>query len=382
MKVGISALHVRPGKSGSHQPYLVNLVDAISKLDIPHEFLLFVTPANRYLFENSRNKMEFVIYPALAEEILPRILFEQIALPIDVYKRKIDVLHYPGNTASFLLRRSDVVTIHFDSVTQRMSVSRLRKLYYDIALMINKRAGRIIVPSQAYASELMNFFDYSADRIHPIHHGVSPIFRNVPRSEVEKACKKYGIESNAILTVTNTRPHKNIRNLLRAYYLLVTRYRLKNRLVMVGYVDETVLMRIISDISDEPEHFRSLITVIPFLPHEELPPIYSAAAVFVLFSKVETFGMPLVEAMACGLPLTASDISIHREIVQSAGPLVSPDAPEELSEVLYKILTNEEYRAWLRQSALACSQRFSWEKTARETVQVYEDSWSITQRDH
>jgi glycosyltransferase involved in cell wall biosynthesis len=86
--------------------------------------------------------------------------------------------------------------------------------------------------------------------------------------------------------------------------------------------------------------------------------------------------------MACGLPLTASNISIHREIVQSAGPLVSPDAPEELSEVLYKILTNEEYRAWLRQSALACSQRFSWEKTARETVQVYEDSWSITQRDH
>jgi glycosyltransferase involved in cell wall biosynthesis len=376
MKIGISAIHVCPGKSGSHQPYLVNLVGAMSKLETPHEFMLFVTPANQYLFENSHNKMEFVVYPKLSEKVLPRIFFEQMGVPLDAYRRKIDVLHYPGTTASFLLRRSDVVTVHHDSVTQRKSMSNLRNIYYDGALKNNKKAGRIIAPSQVYAEQLIRYFGYRPEQVRPVHHGVSSIFRDVPREEVEKFRKKYEIEPGAILTVTNTHFHKNIPNLLRAYHLLMTRYHLTNRLVMVGYIHEAELMQIISDISDNPEFMRSHITVIPFLPHEQLPPIYSAATVFVLFSKVETFGMPLVEAMACGLPIVASDIPIHREIVQNAGSWVSPDAPDLLAEVLQKILTNKEYRGSLAQSALSRSQRFSWEKTARQTLQVYEDSWN------
>jgi glycosyltransferase involved in cell wall biosynthesis len=381
MRIGISAIHVRPGKSGSHQPYLVNLVSALSGLETAHEFILFVTPANQYLFENARNKMEFVIYPGLAEEVIPRIFLEQMGLPIDAYRRKIDVLHYPGTTASFLLRRSDVVTVHFDSVTQRMSISTLRNIYYDTALRNNRRAGRIIAPSRVYANELVQYFGYRPERVQPVHHGVSSIFRNVPGGEVELCRKKYGIEPGAILTVTNTRPHKNIPNLLKAYHLLITRYQLKNQLIMVGYIEEAVLMRIISDISDDPAQMRSRIKVIPFLPHEQLPPIYSAATVFVFFSKVETFGMPLVEAMACGLPVVASDIPIHREIVQNAGPLVSPDASDVLADTLQKILTSQEYRGALAQSALSCSQQYSWEKTALQTLQVYEESWSSAHTD-
>ena len=380
MKIGISAIHVRPGKSGSHQPYLVNLISAMSKLETPHEFTLFVTPANQYLFEDSRNRMEFVVYPAFAEEVLPRIFLEQLRLPLDVCRRKIDVLHYPGTTASFLLRRSDVVTVHHDSVAFRMSMSSIRNIYYDVALMNNKRAGRIIAPSQVYANELARYFGYQPERVQAVHHGVSSIFRNVPDSEVEKVRQKYGIESNVILTVTNTLPHKNIPNLLRAYHLLTTRYRLENQLVMVGNVDETVLMQTISEISNVPNHMRSRINVIPFLPHEQLPPIYSAAAVFVFFSQVETFGMPLVEAMACGLPVVASDIPVHREILQSAGLLVPPEAPDALAATLHEILTNKEHWNLLARSALSRSQQFSWEKTARQTLQVYEDSWNSSRR--
>ena len=86
MKIGISAIHIRPGKSGSHQPYLVNLVNALSKMETPHEFTLFVTPANKYLFENSRNEMDFVTYPDLTYEVLPRIFLEQMRLPFDARK--------------------------------------------------------------------------------------------------------------------------------------------------------------------------------------------------------------------------------------------------------------------------------------------------------
>jgi len=376
MKIGISAIHIRPGKSGSHQPYLVNLVSALSQLDSPHELILFVTPANQTLFENSRHKMEFVIYPALAAGVIPRILLEQMRLPLDAHRRKIDVLHYAGTTASLFIRRSDVVTIHHDSVTARMSMSVIRNMYFDTVLKINKKAGRIIAPSQVYADELVKYFGYQPEQVRAVHHGVSSIFRNVPDSEVEKVCRKYGIESNAILTVTNMLPHKNIPNLLKAYYLLMTRYHLENQLVMVGNVDDAFLTQIIANIGDAPAQMRSRINLIPFLPHEQLPPIYSAATVFVFFSQVESFGMPLVEAMACGLPVAASDIPVHREILQGTGRLVPPDSPDELAGALHKILTDEKYRRLQAQSGLNRSQQFSWEKTARQTLQVYEDAWN------
>ncbi len=131
-----------------------------------------------------------------------------------------------------------MVTVHHDSVTQRMSMSSIKNIYYDAALWINKRAGRIIAPSQVYADELVKYFGYRHEQVQPIHHGVSALFRNVPGNEVVEFRKKYGIEPNAILTVTNTRPHKNIPNLLRAYHLLMTRYHLENKLVMVGYIEE------------------------------------------------------------------------------------------------------------------------------------------------
>ena len=150
---------------------------------------------------------------------------------------------------------------------------------------------------------------------------------------------------------------------------------------MVGYIEEFVLMRIISEISEDPLYMRSLIKVIPFSPHDQLPAIYAAATVFVLFSKVETFGLPLVEAMACGLPIAGSDIPIHREIVHNAGQLVSPEAPDLLAGALHKIVTDQEYRQFLAQSALCCSQEYSWERTARQTLQVYEDSWGLKRED-
>ncbi len=382
MKIGISTIHVRPEKSGSHQPYLVNLVNAMSKLKTHHEFVLFVTPANQRLFENSRNKMELIIYPAVAEKVLPRIFLEQMWLPLDAYRRKIDVLHYPGTAASFLLRRTDVVTVHHDSITNRDAMSIIRNFYFDIVLRFNKKAGRIIAPSQVYAHQLVKYFNYKPAQVLPVHHGVSSMFRNVSDGETRQACEQYGVEPNAILTVTNTLPHKNNLNLLRAYNLLLTRFGMKNQLVFVGNVDKAILGKIVDETAQDSKYMRSRIKVIPFLPHEKLPPIYSAAAVFVSYSKMESFGMPLVEAMACGLPIVASDIPIHQEILQNAGLLVSLNAPDLLAETMHTILTNEEYRASLERSALSRSQQFSWKKTALQMIQAYEDSWNSTRKNY
>ena len=137
MNIGISTIHVVPGKSGSHEPYMINFIHALAGLKTQHKFTLFVTPANQNLFESARGEMDFVVYPKMAGRVLPRILFEQLRLPIDAYRRKIDVMHYPGTAASLFIRPSDVVTVHHDSVTQRVSMTAMHNLYYDIVFRIN-----------------------------------------------------------------------------------------------------------------------------------------------------------------------------------------------------------------------------------------------------
>ena len=376
MNIGISTIHVVPGKSGSHEPYMINFIHALAGLKTQHKFTLFVTPANQNLFESARGEMDFVVYPKMAGRVLPRILFEQLRLPIDAYRRKIDVMHYPGTAASLFIRPSDVVTVHHDSVTQRVSMTAMHNLYYDIVFRIIRRAGKLITPSRVYADQLVHYFRFAPEQMCPIHHGVNPAFREVSFVDLVNIQKKYGIEKDAILTVTNTLPHKNISNLLQAYEILLSKYGLNNQLVMVGYVDEDILDTLIKRIASDPEKMRSRIKVISFMPHEQLPPIYFASSYFVFYSLTETFGMPIVEALASGLPVVASDIPVHREILSDGGELVSPEKPESLASKLYMIITDMSIRERMKKTAIARSHSFSWEQTALQTVQVYENAHS------
>jgi len=382
MKIGISAIHVRPQKSGSHEPYLTNLIDALSQVKTTHEFTLFVTQDNQHLFLCARDKMDVVVYPRVAANVLPRIFFEQFVIPLDVWFKKIDVMHYPGTTGSIFKRKRDVVTIHHDSITQRASMSAVQSYYYDFLLKSNKRVGVIIAPTRVYADQLIRLFDYQPDQVCAIHHGVNPIFRSTSSESIQEAKERYHIENDAILTVTNTRPHKNIANLLKAYNILLTQYNFENQLVMVGYVEKEILDKHIREISSNPEKMSSRIRIIPFLPHEQLPPIYSAASLFVFVSSVETFGMPLSEAMACGLPIIASDIPVHREIVGNGGELVAPADPALLASKIYRAMTDSAYRREMKARSLRRSQQFSWEQTALQTIQAYENAYSAHRDNH
>ncbi|MFC2030395.1 glycosyltransferase family 4 protein [Chloroflexota bacterium] len=374
MHVGISALHVRPGRSGSHEPYMVHLVRALSELEVPHKFTLFCTPENRVLFETHRDRFEPVVYPRLAEKVLCRIVLEQLALPREVTRRGIDVLHYGGTAGSFLIRRSDVVTIHHDSVTQRSSMSMLRNLYYDVVLRFNRRAGLLIVPSKVYAEEMIHHYGYRPAQMRPVHHGTSSDFVPQPLDVIREVQEKWGMEKGAILTVTNTLPHKNVRNLLRAFDSLLNQNELRPQLVMVGNVKVAILEQIINEVAMEPARLRSRIKLIPFLPNHQLPPLYAAAAVFVFVSQQETFGMPLTEAMACGLPIVASDIPVHREVLQGNALVVSPEDVEGISDALYTVLTNAVISSQLREAGLRRGRAFSWNEVARRTVRVYEEA--------
>jgi len=379
LNIGISAIHVNPGKSGSHEPYMTNLVRAIAQLETQHSFTVFATRANFHLFENSRSNFNYVVYPPVLGKSFSRILSEQCMLPLETSKRNLDVLHYGGTAGSFLMRDQDVVTIHHDSNTQRASMSQLRNWYYDAVLRFDRRAGLIIVPTAAYGEQLARFYGYRHDQIQPVHHGAAPIFQFQSEQGARRAREKWGIEDHSILTITNTLPHKNVRNLLFAFELLHRQYGLDPQLVMVGNVDPQKVENLTAELSSNPHRMRNKIKIIHFLPQDQLPGIYAAASIFTFISLTETFGMPLIEAMACGLPIVASDIPVHREVLNGAARMVPPKDADDIAKAIYQVLIDKELNVGLRKAALQRSKDFSWEKTASQTIRVYERAWALSQ---
>ena len=180
--------------------------------------------------------------------------------------------------------------------------------------------------------------------------------------------------------MTNTLPHKNLPNLVKAFDILLPRLAQHTHLVLVGRLDLDILEQIVGE-SPNAGQLREHIKTIPFIPNDALPPIYGLAKAFVFVSRVETFGMPLVEAMACGLPVVASDIPVHREVLGDNIELLAPyDDPRQIAEKMYAVLTSPEVYAEAQRRSLKRSEEFSWERTAAETLRVYEDAYALMGR--
>jgi glycosyltransferase involved in cell wall biosynthesis len=353
---------------------MVNLIHALTQQSSAHQFTVFGTSANRHLFPLPESRFQFVALPTLSQRVLPRIFVEQFVLPAEVMRRKIKVLHYGGTSASFLIRSSDVVTVHHDSVTQRPSMSSIRNLYFDVVLRLDRRAGRLIVPSRVYAAQMIEYYGYDPDKVRPIHHGVHAAFVPQAASAIVDAQRRWGLGDKVILSVTNTLAHKNLRSLVAAFHRLLTHLGTEAQLVLVGNINSSLLEAMIKELDPVGEELRQGIRLIPFLPQEQLPPIYGAATLFAFLSLTETFGMPLTEAMACGVPIVASDIPIHREILHGAGAMVDPVNVEEIAAVFHRLLTDPAARAELKRAASNRGLCFSWQETARQTLAVYEEA--------
>ena len=232
-----------------------------------------------------------------------------------------------------------------------------------------KSSGVVLTNSYATRADLMRHFRLARQRIVVTHEAADPRFTPQPSAITDAVRRKYSLPERYVLYVGSNKPHKNLVRLVEAWDMLTAGDRTAGYgMVIAGYWDKRYPQaRIrVRDLSLEYN-----VLFLPNVPEADIPALYSAASVFVFPSEYEGFGLPVLEAMACGVPVVCSSSSSLPEVAGEAALLVNPLDVEGLAEAMGRVIADDALKQDLRERGMAQARKFSWERTARETIAAY-----------
>lgn len=373
MKIGLSTSVIQRGRSGVGQ-YVLSLVRALLPVARTHEFTLFVLEEDRPLFAFAAGAMRVATVAERHRPPLKNILWHQTALPRLARAAALDVLHVPSYRRMVWSRPCALVaTIHDLAPFHLAGKYDWARMFYGrvIARRLAHRQDEIVAVSQLTARDIETFFRVPADRVTVVPNGLdhdrfSPGSADAARAAV---CAPRGLTQPFFLYVARLEhPAKNHARLIAAFNAFKAATGSPWQLVLAGgdwHGAETIHALV----SASP--FAASIHRLGFVPAADLPNWYRAAGVFVFPSLFEGFGLPPVEAMACGCPVLSSKSGALAETVaDAAGPLDPCDA-SQLQAQLTRAATDGAWRAQLRTAGLARARAFEWQTTADATLAIY-----------
>ncbi len=373
MRIGISTSVMERGQTGIGQ-YLLALIHALLRHTDRHEFVLFVLEEDLPRFEFVRKRMQIVVMAERFRPPLRDIFWHQTRLPQLARELQLDVLHVPSYRRLLWPHPCPLVgTIH-DLAHFRIQgkYDWLRTLYgHGIAPLLVQRQDRLIAVSNNTARDIDEFFDVPQERVTVIHNGIDhdrffPTSRKQARAAV---AERHGLHAPFFLYVARLEhPAKNHLRLIEAFTRFKAGQKSPWQLVFAGR-DARDAAAIHSAVRQSPAG--ADIRCLGFLPDEHVPNLLRAAEVFVYPSLYEGFGMPPLEAMACGCAVICSDGGSLREVVGDAGVLVNPEDVSELQSRMTQLAGDARLRERWQAAGVAWAKRFDWHKTADATMEVY-----------
>ena len=373
MKIGFSTSVIQRGQTGIAQ-YVFALLRAFTTEATAERFSLFVLENDQEFFRDLDDRFETVLVPEKYRPPVQNILWHQKMLPEIARKLQLNVLHVPSYRRLMWPRPCPLVgTIH-DLAPFRVSKKYdLARMFYGqvVVKYLARRQDQIITVSHNSARDIEQFFNISQDDVRVIHNGIEhDRFFPRPAEEARAAiAAKYRLDKPFFLYVARLEhPGKNHRRLIEAF----ERFKEETGsdwLMAFGGSDWHGADLIHARIAESD--YGSDIRTLGFISNDDLPLLYSAAEAFVYPSLYEGFGLPPLEAMACGCPVISSDRGSLGEVVGDAAWVVEPEEVSDICEALLKLHSEPKSRAALVQKGLARSREFSWERAARETLAVY-----------
>ncbi len=372
MKIAINTLAMKSFRHGVGR-YVGSLVKALLKIDTKNHYLLYVSKLNAKYFEvkgNPRVSLKFVP----ANRAL-RLLWEQTLLPLDLKRERVNVFYGPAFTVPLFKTCEQVVAVlDLTWFKQRKKHIWIKQLYFRTLIPLAVRqAEKVLVISQSTKKDLLQILKVPKEKIVVTYLGTSSSFRVVEnQKKLSETRVKYKLPRQFILFIGVLEPRKNITGLIKAFSRLKKDNNLSHKLVIgggrsYGWKNEEVFQAI-KNLKVEDE-----VIFTDFISEADLTAVYNLADLFVLPSFYEGFGLPVLEAQACGCPVITSNLSSMPEVGGDAALLVDPKNVEELAKAMRRILTDGKLKAEMIRKGFLNVKHFSWEKTARETLKVFEE---------
>ena len=300
-----------------------------------------------------------------------RSAWMQFALPRDLAAVQPDVCHFTNSLAPLRAPCPLVITLHDMSLFVHAQLHPLKSQLFvrPIIPAVARRATAIITVSHHAKREIVAGLQVPPEKVHVIYEAAAPQYRVIDNAaELDRVRRRYELERPFVLYVGTIEPRKNLTRLVRAF-AQVKHQCPDLELVLVGQLGwkYTSLLRAIEDLN-----LGRAVRRLGYVPGEDLPALYNLARTLAFPSLYEGFGLPVVEAMACGTPVLTSNGSSLAEIAVNASYLIDPLDVDDIARGLLCLATDDDWHARLRSAGLARSAQFSWQRAAAETVRVYD----------
>ena len=345
------------------------MLKSLLKVDQDNEYIIITDPKHGS-WEHDR--VDEIVVPSLNPIIW--MIWSNTILPKLLEKNKVDIYHSFKHVTAFRLKAKKIVMFHglhshylfpefykwYDSLYWKFMYSMAARNY-----------DRLITVANAEKRYLIENLGFPENKFRVTYLAADDHFRVIDdKDNLQKAKKNFDLPDHFILFVGQIHPRKNLEGVIKGYYKAGCRRTTNHKLVIVGGRSGSYFQKIVNLARE-----LGIMNDVLFLDHvsDELPFIYNLADLFLLPSHHEGFGIVLVEAMACGLPVVTSNIEDLSEVVGGAGVLVDPNNVSEIADAIVEVLNSNELRETLIKKGLERAKSYSWDRCARETIKIYEE---------
>lgn len=372
MRIGIEAQRIlRPKKHGM-DVVAIELIKNLQAIDTRNEYVVFSRNGVR---DNSvRETSNFHIQEFSSCTYAD---WEQLRLPKLVKAKDLDLLHCTANTAPLYTTVPLVLTLHDIIYLEQVdfkgtAYQNLGNLYRRFVVpKIVKKCNLILTVSEFEKNNILDKLSLPAEKVQVLYNGVSAQFNNTySPQQVEEFRQRYQLPLQYILFLGNTAPKKNTLNVIKAYVDFCLSQKNDIPLVLLDYKKELVV-KLLEELKQPQLIHRFLFP--GYVPHHEMPLMYNAATLFLYPSLRESFGLPILEGMACGVPVLTSTTSSMPEIAGDAALLVDPFNYQEISNGIKRLMDNEGLRSGYKEKGLERVKQFTWKASAEKLLGIYEE---------
>jgi glycosyltransferase involved in cell wall biosynthesis len=372
MKIGIESQRIFRREKHGMDVVAIELIRELQNLDHNNQYILFAKDGpDKTCFRESENFTTHIVDGYTYAD------WEQLSLPRAVKKQQLSLLHCTANTAPFSGKIPLIVTVHDIIYLENGSFDgspyqRFGNLYRRFVVPhIIRKASKIITVSEYEKRIIAEFSKTDPSKIEVIHNGVAERFHGgFSDEQLNTFRKRHQLPQNFILILGNTAPRKNTPRIVEAYAQYFLSSREPMPLVICDYKRSFVYSMLRK--YNSTRILNNIITP-GYIDSAEMPYLYNCASLFVYPSLRESFGLPVLEAMACGVPVLASDIPAIREVAGDSAFLVDPYSKDSIAHAIEEMLRDSDKRRSLKEKGPARASQFSWESSAKKLLSLYNE---------